>query len=176
MNLIDSRSENAVEDIANSLTDILNNCDDVVIVNIGTDRCVGDSVGPLLGTLLSETNIDIPVYGTLEDPIHALNLKAKIQEIKEKHPYRTIIAIDSCLGRESNVGIIKINNTPVNPGAGVGKDLPEVGDYSILAVTNTDNMFNFYNTNLRLVYRLSRILAKAIIIASANKLKQCKTS
>ena len=59
----------------------------IVIVCIGTDRSTGDSLGPLVGTLLSEktenSSSSFHVYGTLDDPIHAMNLQEKLNEIKK---------------------------------------------------------------------------------------------
>ena len=55
----------------------------IVFVCIGTDRSTGDSLGPLIGTLLVEKNIHpFHIYGSLENPIHALNLADKLSEIK----------------------------------------------------------------------------------------------
>ena len=53
-----------------------------IIVCIGTDKCIGDCLGPLVGTLLKENSFPIPIYGTLANPIHALNLEKSIYEIK----------------------------------------------------------------------------------------------
>lgn len=95
----------------------------VVFVCIGTDRSTGDSLGPLIGTLLDEKEITpFHVYGTLEDPIHAVNLEEKIQEIKGQHLDPIIIGIDACLGRLKSVGVIQIGEGPVKPGAGVKKN------------------------------------------------------
>lgn len=97
----------------------------IVFICIGTDRSTGDSLGPLIGTLLSEKNISpFHVYGTLDDPIHALNLENKLKEIHEKHQNPYIIGIDACLGRMKSVGVIQIGDGPVKPGSGVKKELP----------------------------------------------------
>ena len=70
--------QDAIDRIANELfafiPSTLNNRP-IVFVCIGTDRSTGDSLGPLIGTLLVEKNIHpFHVYGSLENPIHALNL------------------------------------------------------------------------------------------------------
>ena len=44
-----------------------------IIVCIGTDKCIGDCLGPLVGTLLREKFFPLKVYGTNDSPIHALN-------------------------------------------------------------------------------------------------------
>ena len=59
----------------------------IVIVCIGTDRSTGDSLGPLVGTLLSEkaenSSSSFHVYGTLDDPITCDELSEKLNEIKK---------------------------------------------------------------------------------------------
>ena len=56
------------------------------IVCIGTDRSTGDSLGPLVGTMLQEKTLShFHVYGTLEEPIHAVNLEEKINAIRSIH-------------------------------------------------------------------------------------------
>ena len=48
----------------------------IAVVCIGTDRSTGDSFGPLVGFMLSRCRIyDFDVYGTIEEPVHAMNLK-----------------------------------------------------------------------------------------------------
>lgn len=87
-----------------------------IIVCIGTDKCIGDCLGPLVGTLLKENSFPIPIYGTLADPIHALNLEKSIYEIKRIYPYSTIIGIDACLGDANSIGEIHVRDFPIHPG------------------------------------------------------------
>jgi putative sporulation protein YyaC len=138
----------------------------IVFVCIGTDRSTGDSLGPLVGTLLEEKPI-MPffVYGTLDDPIHAVNLSDKIITIKEKHANPFIIGIDACLGRLKNVGVIQIADGPVKPGAGVNKDLPEVGNIHITGIVNVSGFMEFFvlqNTRLNLVLKMAKTIANGI--------------
>lgn len=76
---------------------------ELVIVCIGTDKCIGDSVAPMVGTFIEEKNSNIVIYGTLEKPMHALNLEDRLEDIQEKHPNAYIIGIDACLGDEESV-------------------------------------------------------------------------
>ncbi|HJV18059.1 MAG TPA: spore protease YyaC [Bacillales bacterium] len=142
----------------------------IVFVCIGTDRSTGDSLGPLTGTLLSEKNIpSFFVYGTLDDPIHAVNLAEKLKEIHEKHFHPFIIGIDACLGRVKNVGIIEIGNGPLQPGAGVNKELPEVGNIHITGIVNVSGFMEFFvlqNTRLNLVLKMAKSIANGIYKAS----------
>lgn len=138
----------------------------IVIVCIGTDRSTGDSLGPLIGTFLEEKNIaPFHVYGTLADPIHAVNLEGKLQEIKEKHLNPFIIGIDACLGRVKSVGLVQIGSGPVKPGAGVNKSLPEVGDIHITGIVNVGGFMEYFvlqNTRLNLVLNMAKTIANGL--------------
>lgn len=142
----------------------------VVFVCIGTDRSTGDSLGPLVGTLLEEKTVSpFYVYGTLEDPIHAVNLEAKLKEIREKHFNPIIIGIDACLGRLKSVGVIQVGEGPVKPGAGVNKDLPPVGELHITGIVNVSGFMEFFvlqNTRLNLVLKMAKTIANGIYEAS----------
>ena len=53
---------------------------EVVFLCIGSDRITGDSLGPLIGHKLSKEHLSrCSIYGTLDQPVHALNL-AEITE------------------------------------------------------------------------------------------------
>lgn len=148
----------------------------VIVACIGTDRSTGDSLGPLVGTFLSEkSNSPFIVYGTLDDPIHAVNLQEKLQEIKNKHHGAFIIAVDACLGRMKNVGTVQIVNGPLKPGAGVNKNLPEVGDIHVTGIVNVSGFMEFFvlqNTRLNLVMKMAKTISDSIYTASQTFSKQ----
>ncbi len=110
-----------------------------VILCIGTDRIVGDSLGPLVGTYLTKmAGEQLCIYGTLHRTVHAQNLHATMQEIKKKHPGHTILAIDASLGLREQIGSVLIRSGSIYPGAGVRKNLPASGDIAITGITNAD--------------------------------------
>lgn len=52
----------------------------IILVCIGTDRSTGDALGPLVGTKLEQVGItNFQVFGTLDEPVHALNLEEKFR-------------------------------------------------------------------------------------------------
>ncbi|MEK4539106.1 spore protease YyaC [Peribacillus butanolivorans] len=141
----------------------------IVIVCIGTDRSTGDSLGPLVGTLLNEKTEDgassFHVYGTLDNPIHAMNLQEKLSEINKIHTNPFIVGIDACLGKLKSVGIVQIGQGPVKPGAGVNKDLPSVGNAHITGIVNVSGFMEFMvlqNTRLNLVLKMAKTIAEGI--------------
>lgn len=180
-NLLDSKKSSnqivyddcdAIEKISLNLLSYIpvNYTHSIVIACIGTDRSTGDSLGPLVGTFLSEkANSPFFVYGTLDDPIHAVNLQEKMKEINNKHQNAFIIAVDACLGRLKSVGTVQIADGPLKPGAGVNKTLPEVGDIHVTGIVNVSGFMEFFvlqNTRLNLVLRMARTIADSIHQAS----------
>ena len=133
MNKIKSiNNEDYILDISNALKYHMDLIDkdfsDINIVCIGTDKSISDSVGPFIGSFLDKEFNNI--YGTLKEPIHAMNIYDRLEEIDLEN--NLIIAIDACLSNDiDDLYNITIENVPIKPGLGVGKTLPPVGDISI---------------------------------------------
>lgn len=146
----------------------------VVILCIGTDRSTGDSLGPLVGTSLINRHLPrLHVVGTLDKPVHATNLAEHIQLIQSSFFNPFIVAIDASLGKLSSVGSITLCCGPLKPGAGVNKDLPEVGEVHLTGIVNVGGFMEYMvlqNTRLSLVWkmaeRISAILAEAYLKSS----------
>ena len=136
----------------------------IAVVCIGTDRSTGDSFGPLVGFLLSKCRIyDFDVYGTIEEPVHAMNLKETLEKIDIENTL--VIAVDASIGRIEHIGHIGLSNGPIKPGSGVGKNLPEVGDISFSGVVTIGGIMPqimLQNTSLGLVYKMAEITANSI--------------
>lgn len=150
--------------LSNFLKDELNT--DTIIVCIGTDRCIGDCLGPLIGSMLEEKFFPLPVYGTIANPIHALNLDSKLSDIKLKHPNSKIIGIDACLGPPNKIGEIQVRDYPINPGKGVGKSLSPVGDISIIGIVDSsdiDEPFTSRNIRLNLILEISKVITQGLV-------------
>lgn len=137
-----------------------------VILCIGTDRSTGDALGPLIGTQLLRLNLpQLHVCGTLDEPVHAQNLGDNIQFIQKSLVNPFIIAIDACLGRLDSVGCITLASGPLKPGAGVHKQLPEVGEAHITGIVNVGGFMEFMvlqNTRLNLVWRMSENISSLV--------------
>ncbi|MGN0026920.1 MAG: spore protease YyaC [Clostridium sp.] len=152
------------------LVDVYKSNREIIFICIGTDRCTGDSLGPLIGYKsknhfknLSQLNIFI--YGTLESPIHSKNLIDIISKIKStfKNPY--IVAIDSCLGSINNIGKVFIDKAPIFPGLAVNKNLPPIGDLSITGIVNIASNYEFLilqNTRLFTIMSLADCITNGI--------------
>ena len=140
-----------------------------ILLCIGTDRSTGDCLGPLVGTKLSGRGQDFfHVYGTLEQPVHASNLKQKLEEIGRHYENPLVIAIDACLGSLENVGCVNIGDGSLQPGAGVNKNLPAVGEIHITGIVNVGGFMEYLvlqNTRLNLVMRMADLIVEGLINA-----------
>jgi len=154
--------------LAKHITSLINcyNYKKWFVVCIGTDRSTGDSLGPLVGSRLKFHEYpNFTIIGTLDEPVHALNLVETI-DINNNFIDFGIIAIDACLGQLSSVGCIQVLNGPLKPGAGVKKELPEIGDFHITGIVNVGGFMEYFvlqNTRLSIVMRMSEIISSAII-------------
>ena len=88
---INYKKESVVQVLSSVIKDIID--ENTVVVCIGTDRAIGDALGPLVGTMLKNSDFKYPVYGTLDNPIHALNIYESIEHIKKSHPNKDVIDV-----------------------------------------------------------------------------------
>jgi putative sporulation protein YyaC len=152
----------------------------IIFLCIGSDRATGDCLGPIIGYKLSKykRHHNYYVYGTLEEPVHAKNLKDTINMIYKKHTDAFIIAIDASLGKSDHVGYITLGEGPLKPGAGVDKDLPEIGDIYITGIVNFSGFFDhmlLQTTRLNVVMSMADQICLAINYCIC-KLKQLTTT
>jgi putative sporulation protein YyaC len=151
----------------------------IIFLCIGSDRATGDCLGPIIGYKLSiqdEFGQDYMgsghkryhnyyVYGTLEEPVHAKNLKDTVNTIYQSHEDAFVIAIDASLGRSDHIGYITLGEGPLKPGAGVDKDLPAVGDIFITGIVNFSGMLDnmlLQTTRLNVVMMMADQICLAI--------------
>lgn len=136
-----------------------------VFVCIGTDAVSGDSLGPLIGTLLErKLRGKTYIFGTLERPLTARDVNAAAELIKKICPFGNIIAIDAAVGRKEEVGEVRISDSPVKPGLGVNKSLRAVGDVSIVGIVDErkESGGSLGLVRFSLVYKIAEIVAGGI--------------
>ncbi len=149
--------------------------EELIIVCIGTDRVTGDCLGPLAGYLLKKSNAFsalMPIiYGDLIRPVHAGNLRSFVSLLKEAHPHSFIIALDASVGSVCSIGYITLSFGSLQPGAGVSKNLPKIGDISITGIVcpASENGFSsLSNTRLNTVMTMAEYIKEGIILAFSH--------
>lgn len=161
------QSKNKTKQFKNHLLDLIDGVNKeyktILFVCVGTDKSTGDSLAPIIGTLLKVNKYsNVKVFGNLKAPVHAKNLPDIIKKIPQDS---LVIAIDACLGHTQNVGNISLHKGSLKPGSGVGKDLPAIGDISIKGVVNFGGFMELIvlqNTRLGFVYEMAKIVAAGI--------------
>ena len=138
----------------------------IIFLCIGSDRATGDCLGPIIGYKLSSQPLfQHKIYGTLSQPVHAKNLEATVNEIYRTVENPFIIAIDASLGTSSHVGYITVGQGSLKPGAGVDKNLPDVGDVFITGIVNFSGMLDqmlLQTTRLNIVMNLADYICSGI--------------
>jgi len=141
----------------------------LVVLCIGTDRSTGDALGPLTGTRLGQLNPrHVAVYGSLAEPVHAVNLAETIKSIERRYSFPLTIAVDACLGRAGSVGTIELGLGPIRPGAGVKKELPCVGELHISGIVNVGGFLEhlvLQSTRLCTVVGLAETISSGLHLA-----------
>ena len=130
---------------------------EIVFLCIGSDRVTGDCLGPYVGYRF---------YGTLNQPVHAVNLSDITDFISKSHPFALVIAIDASLGDEKHLGYVTIGNGSLYPGAAVQKDLPPVGDIYITGIVNIAGILEYLTlqtTRLSTVITLADTITQGIL-------------
>ena len=119
--------QNFVSEFCNLLYSIKERYTDIVFLGIGTDRITGDSYGPLVGKKLTELFQNcglagtVSVVGTLESPVPYTSIESTVSRIKLLYSNPCIIAIDSAVGREQDVGKVLVTLGSMCFGTGIQK-------------------------------------------------------
>ena len=136
----------------------------VLYLCIGSDRSTGDSLGPLIGYLLEKNNFP-SVVGTLQKPVHAVNLEEAVTRLEVDCRDNVVVAIDASVGQKEHIGCITLGKGAIKPGLGVKKDLVAVGDIFITGIVGSSCRFEplmLQNTRLSMVMELADCISRGI--------------
>lgn len=140
----------------------------VLVLCIGTDRSTGDSLGPLIGYQLRKRGLKhIHVVGTLNRPVHAMNLEDTLYLIKAEYPDHLVIAVDASVGMSSHVGCITLGRGALKPGLGVSKELQAVGDLFITGIVSgcgSHDPMMLQSIRLSTVMRMAECISDSICL------------
>lgn len=138
-----------------------------VVVCVGSDLAIGDSLGPITGSMLQykTQGLNAFIYGTLSSPVTAKEIPHLRAFLRETHIGSQILAIDAAVGEKGDIGLIKLTDAPLLPGAGANKKLGAVGDIAIMGIVAEKSVGNYgllNTTRLNLVYTMSEIISDAV--------------
>ena len=92
------------------------------------------NLNQLIAEAMAEKQKAGVIFGTLDKPVHAMNLEVYAAYIRTHFPDHVIVAIDASVGSPDHVGFATLGKGALQPGLGVSKELMEVGDISITGI------------------------------------------
>ena len=108
---------------------------ETVVICIGSDKVSGDMLGPLVGSALRDDyDLPCPVYGAVGESVNGVNLASYVRMIKRRHEGSRLIAVDAALGKESDVGKIRLKRGGVKAGGALDRKIDAVGDLGIVGI------------------------------------------
>ena len=108
---------------------------EIVVLCIGSNKIIGDSLGPRTAEKLSLVTKDCIIYGNMKHSVNGTNLPEYVDMLNKKHPDSTIIAVDACLTtKKEDVGTAKLLPHGVTAGKAVKKNAPSVGTFSVIGI------------------------------------------
>ncbi|MFT4005769.1 MAG: spore protease YyaC [Lacrimispora sp.] len=140
----------------------------VLFLCIGTDRSTGDSLGPLIGYKLKEKGLEhIEILGTLERPVHAMNLETYQSVLKLRYPNHVVVAVDASVGNMEHIGYVTLGKGALKPGLGVSKELQAVGDLFITGIVGSCGNYDplmLQSIRLSVVMRMADCISRSIYL------------
>ena len=136
----------------------------IVFLCIGTDKILGDSYGPLVGSKLinifkNNKYTCFNVYGSLEKNINYINVLDEVKKVYLENRKPCIVCIDSALSTKENIGKVFIKNGKTILGKCLNKNKIEIGDISIKGVVGEN-------------YKISKDNFKVLKEVDANKVTE----
>ena len=143
----------------------------LIFICIGTNKIVGDSLGPIVGEILKQNlkKKNVSIIGDLKENVNIKNISKYIKYIENNYTKPYIISIDSALSKTiapENVFIIKKG---LIPGSALKKESKEIGNISIKGIVgryDKNSLKNFYNlktVDYKLILRFSKNISKIIL-------------
>lgn len=99
---------------------------DIVILCVGTNKIVGDSVGPIVGkklTRLLKHKENVKIYGNTKKNLNLKNAKHVLEEISCIQPEPLIITIDAALGPKEMIETVFMTTGKIKIGEALGNGM-----------------------------------------------------
>jgi putative sporulation protein YyaC len=173
----DYKSENLSLCIAKTLEKyLISPIESMILLFVGSDSNIGDSLAPICGSLFECDSGGVFAYGSLVAPITAKEVPFAVEFIKKAHPDSLVVVIDAAIGKSCDVGLIKVQKGGIKPGLGVDKDLPLVGDLSVIGILGEKKGGKalFTVNKISTVYKMAEKIADGLKIFVKNNQKRLK--
>lgn len=117
--------------------EVMQKFSNIVILCVGTNKLMGDSVGPIVGqklTRLLNNKDNIKIYGSMKQTLNLKNAKQILEEINNQYTKPFIITIDAALGPKERIETIFISNGKIKIGGALGHEIEYFSHINIKAI------------------------------------------
>ena len=148
---------------------INDNYSNLVFLCVGTNKIIGDAIGPIIGDKLKCIENDfMKVYGTTQNTLNFSNAQEVIEKIYNDHKNPFLVTIDAALGNKKEVGNIFIGNGFIKLGNALEKNICFYSDITIKCVVGNyflskkQNLEELRNADFSDVLTMSKIVSNGI--------------
>lgn len=150
--------------------DVTKKFTEIIFLCVGTDKVIGDCVGPIVGSTLRKNrkNDNIKIYGTLEETLNFKNIQEVINNKIRKYHNPFLITIDAALGEEELLGKIFVGEGKIALGDSLGRKIESPSHIYIKGVVGKyydnpqKNIETLKKVNQDEVIKLSKQISKGI--------------
>lgn len=145
---------------------------DIVILCIGTNKLIGDSIGPVVGQKLKEEKMKekVCIYGDLKKSINFKNAKTVLEKIFKSYEKPFIITIDSALGIQTMINKIVVNKGIIRIGKSLGRSICYPSHITIKGVVGENK--NTYEDNIKILNEVKPELISDLSDIMVDGIKQ----
>lgn len=158
-----------MEEFEKNLMDLEDNYSNIVILCIGTNTIIGDSVGPIVGSNLEHMeNDNLKIYGNMKKTLNFSNAKNIINDIYRNYEKPYIITIDAALSSRKRVGEIILNKGYIKIGKALEKSICFYSNINIKCIVGrnmervAENILELKRANQNEIYKMSKIVSSGI--------------
>lgn len=158
-----------IKEFENNFNDIQNGYSNLAILCIGTNKLIGDSVGPIIGSNLKHLeNEYLKIYGTMKNTLNFDNAKNVINEIYDNFSKPYIITIDATLSNRKKVGEIVLNKGYIKIGKALERSICFYSNININCIVGKnlqlkeDNIEELKKVEKNAIYEMSEIVSWGI--------------
>ena len=153
-------------DLKICLNDLKNEYSNLAILCVGTDKIMGDAIGPIVGSNLKHLeNEYLQVFGTRNNTLDFNNAKEILNNIYDNFEKPYIITIDAALSNKRKVGEIVLNKGFIKIGKALNKSICFYSNTNINCVVGRNiecginNLEALKNVDEKSIYEMSQIIS-----------------
>ncbi len=156
--------------------DIQNKFSEIIFLCIGTNKVIGDMIGPMVGERLEKETKNLQkylpkkmiVYGNMNNTINLKNVEQVLSFLSYQYQDPFLITIDTALGKEENIKQVFISNGEIEIGKALNNGIKYQSHINIKGVVGKyhcqiqKNINTLKNINIKTIEEMSEMICNGI--------------